>query len=80
MDGEDFGEMSGVSQDHPFTLNMCRVRCFRCSSRSLPESILTNEIWKEVKKERLDPENVLCTAREDYTGALSLTEDDFDDV
>ncbi|VDO16571.1 unnamed protein product [Brugia timori] len=72
---------------------MCRVRRFRRPSKSPPEiyprkrlgsgrtmqSIDADDICKEV--EGLDPEDVLCTVREDYTRAPPLAqEDDFDDV
>lgn len=48
---------------------------------SLKNSLQASEICKEVEEEGLDPEDVLCTIREDYTRAPPLAqEDDFDDV
>ncbi|VIO87963.1 Uncharacterized protein BM_BM8565 [Brugia malayi] len=88
-DDENFGDI----EDNSFTFDMCRVRRFRRPSKSPPEiyprkrlgsgrtmqSIDADDICKEV--EGLDPEDVLCTVREDYTRAPPLAqEDDFDDV
>ncbi|KAK6111649.1 hypothetical protein QQG55_44475 [Brugia pahangi] len=88
-DDENFG---GI-EDNSFTFDMCRVRRFRRPSKSPPEiyprkrlgsgrtmqNIDADDICKEV--EGLDPEDVLCTVREDYTRAPPLAqEDDFDDV
>ncbi|VDK82173.1 unnamed protein product [Litomosoides sigmodontis] len=90
-DDENFGD----NEDDSFTLDICSVRRLRRSSKSPPEissrrrlgnarmthRIDASEICKEVEEEGLDPEDVLCTVREDYTRAPPLAqEDDFDDV
>lgn len=44
-------------------------------------NLQADENCKEIDEEGLDPEDVLCTVRENYTRAPPLAqEDDFDDV